>query len=62
VKKIPFVQLEAAITGSESAGFCLACGEETYGVEPDGRNYTCEYCDEKQVFGAEEIMTMGAFE
>lgn len=33
-------------------GLCLACGEITYGgVEPDARNYHCEECGERQVFG-----------
>lgn len=31
----------------DNTGICLACGEETepWTVEPDARNYTCEYCD-----------------
>ena len=40
-------------------GFCLECGAEAYGVEPDARNYECEECGAKKVFGAEEVLLMG---
>jgi hypothetical protein len=40
-------------------GFCIACGEEAYGVEPDARRYECECCEEKQVYGLEELVMMG---
>ena len=45
--------------GLGNAGFCLACGEEADGCEPDARKYTCDYCGEKKVYGAEEILMMG---
>lgn len=45
----------------ELAGFCVACGEQHDGLlEPDARNVHCEICGEDQVFGAEEIVLMGA--
>ena len=47
---------------SEYGGICLACGEEAWETEPDARNYTCEYCGAKQVFGIEELLMMGAVE
>lgn len=40
----------------DNCGFCLACGHEQDGCEPDARNYECEACGKKQVFGAEEIL------
>lgn len=43
----------------DNGGFCLACKEEAWGVEPDARNYECECCGENQVFGLEEILMMG---
>jgi hypothetical protein len=43
----------------EYEGFCVACGESAYGVEPDARNYECESCGKNQVFGAEELLMMG---
>jgi hypothetical protein len=43
----------------DQAGFCLACGNEQYGCEPDARRYRCEACGEKQVYGASELVFMG---
>lgn len=40
----------------DNPGFCIACGEDADGVEPDARKYTCECCDEPAVYGAEEIL------
>lgn len=42
--------------GLDNPGFCLACGCEVEGVEPDACNYECEACGEAEVFGAEELM------
>jgi hypothetical protein len=64
MKRPTFGQLEEAMRSNESLGFCLACGEENDGVEPDARNYTCSACGERQVFGAEELMikvALGAY-
>ena len=53
---------ESAITGADlsSIGYCLACGEEHEGIEPDAEHYACEACDEPDVFGAEQLVIMGA--
>jgi len=54
---------ERIIAGGESGdymGFCIACGENAYGVEPDARRYVCESCDVKAVYGAEELLLMTA--
>lgn len=40
----------------DNLGFCLACGIETGGVEPDACGYECEACGEDQVFGCDELM------
>ena len=53
--------LNRAIEGDESAGFCLACGDDCTGVEPDARKYKCEGCGAHKVYGAEELMLMGLF-
>ena len=29
-------EVEAELSGDNNIGFCLACGEEAYGVEPEG--------------------------
>lgn len=49
----------AAIEADDYLGFCLACGEEAYGVEPDAREYECESCGERKVYGAAELLIMG---
>jgi hypothetical protein len=43
----------------EYGGFCIACGEQAFSVEPDARCYECESCGEKRVYGAQEIAVMG---
>jgi len=50
-------QIEAADANYD--GFCIKCGAEADGVEPDACNYPCEACGENQVFGASEIAIMG---
>lgn len=42
-------------TTLDNPGFCRACGNEQEGCEPDARNYRCESCGKREVFGAEEI-------
>lgn len=39
-------------------GWCLTCGEEVDGVEPDARKYTCEACEKPTVYGIEELLMM----
>ena len=65
IKIMPFplrgIILDSAIEAcqeDDNLGFCLACGDEAYGVEPDARRYTCESCDQPAVYGAEEILIM----
>ena len=43
-------------TSLDDPGFCLSCGAEVSGVEPDACGYTCEACGEENVFGVEEII------
>ena len=52
-------EVMAAVLADDSLGFCLACGAEAFGVEPDARKYECEVCGESKVYGAEEILLMG---
>ena len=47
---------------ADQAGFCLACGAQQYGCEPDARNYVCEVCGDRKVFGASELVVMGLVE
>jgi hypothetical protein len=60
--KIDMNRVIEALEEDECIGFCLACGEEQPGVEPDAREYECDVCGQRQVYGAEEVMLMGAVE
>ena len=44
-----------------SNGFCLACGAENEGVEPDALKYTCTSCEAPKVYGAEELLLMNLY-
>lgn len=44
---------------SGSIGFCISCGDECYGCEPDARKYECPSCGKNAVYGAEEVLMMG---
>jgi predicted amidophosphoribosyltransferase len=39
----------------DNPGFCIACGRDAEGVEPDARRYHCESCGLPAVYGAEEL-------
>ena len=47
-----------AVEADDNLGFCLGCGAEAYGIEPDARKYECEECGECKVYGAEELLIM----
>ena len=51
-------QVMDAVRADDYLGFCLECGAEASGVEPDARNYECESCGANRVFGAEEVLLM----
>ena len=53
--KVTVEQILAAVE-ADCRGFCLSCGAEAYGVEPDAREYVCESCGAARVFGAEELL------
>ena len=40
----------------DNPGFCLACGAEVDGCEPDARDYECDECGETKVYGAMEVL------
>lgn len=56
--KISMDQVIEACESDDGRGFCIACGAEAYGVEPDARKYECESCGENKVYGAEELLMM----
>ena len=48
-----------AVEADDHIGFCTACGEDADGCEPDAREYECECCGERAVYGAEHLMLGG---
>lgn len=57
--KVTLELVQAAVerhdTTLDDPGFCVACGHECDGVEPDAREYECEVCGCHTVYGAEEL-------
>jgi Zn finger protein HypA/HybF involved in hydrogenase expression len=58
--KFKLEEIEAVMEDME--GFCIKCGHQQSGVEPDARKYKCEDCGEDAVYGAEELIIMGLVE
>ena len=50
---------EEQMFGLGNSGFCVSCGEEQDGVDPDARGDECECCGEKAMYGAQELVLMG---
>jgi len=48
--------VERQMFGLDNPGFCISCGNEQEGCEPDARKYECEICGEKEVYGAQELV------
>lgn len=46
----------SAVEADDQRGYCVGCGAEATGVEPDARRYECDVCDQPMVYGAEELM------
>ena len=49
-------QIVEAVESGEYMGFCVECGAEVDGVEPDARHYQCPECGKRAVYGAEELL------
>ncbi len=58
--EIDIDRIMAAVEEDDNKGFCTACGDEAWGVEPDARRYRCKSCGQPAVYGAEELLMMGA--
>lgn len=43
----------------DNPGWCIRCGEEQDGCEPDARGYTCDSCGERSVYAPEELLLRG---
>lgn len=53
---IPTPRLLEVLASDECVGFCLSCGAEEEGVEPDAENYKCHTCGAMDVYGAEQVL------
>ena len=40
----------------DNPGFCISCGEDADGYEPDAEYHECECCGMPSVFGAMQVM------
>ncbi len=56
-KKITAAAVKA-MKGLASPGWCVKCGKEHKGIEPDARKYVCAKCGSTSVYGAEELVLM----
>ncbi len=50
--------VERAAYSLDNPGFCISCGEEMDGCEPDMEKGTCEICGGPFVYGAEQLLLM----
>ena len=64
-KSLTLARVEHAVKremfGLDDPGFCLKCGEEQGGCEPDAEGYKCEECGTNTVYGAMEVLFRGNF-
>lgn len=51
--------VERRFSSLDNPGFCVTCGADAEGCEPDAREYECEACGESTVYGAEELLFGG---
>jgi len=53
-------EMEEIMFGNDyGRGFCIVCGADRYGCEPDAENYHCDDCGSKAVMGAEQALLLG---
>lgn len=61
-KSITYKRIEEAVvrqmTSLDNPGFCIACGEEADGCEPDAEGYKCDNCGKLKVYGAEMLLCL----
>jgi hypothetical protein len=54
--KVIFDATRRQMRDLDDPGFCVMCGNEQGGCEPDARRIRCEACGARQVFGAQELL------
>jgi len=64
VQYVTFKMTEAEFHEADegSLGYCIKCGSEQFGCEPDARRYTCESCEKNFVYGTQELLIMGCID
>lgn len=50
--------IEAGYSSLDNIGFCVECGAEHDGIEPDAEKDECENCGAMGVYGAEQLAIM----
>jgi len=58
VKNVVLTEEEWKLAVAEMFGYCIECGAERECCEPDAREYECEECGSRSVYGAEELLLM----
>lgn len=46
------IDLDVLWAADANSGFCLMCGRKVKDIGPDAREYECEFCGERAVYGA----------
>ncbi len=59
--KVDLEAVAAALERDDYTGFCISCGAETEGVEPDAERYECPECGLRRVYGAEQVLLLFSF-
>jgi hypothetical protein len=54
--EIAIAALCSAVECRQMIGYCIACGHQQDGCEPDAIQYACLNCGELCVYGAEELV------
>ncbi len=62
IKTIQVSEAEYSDLSENYGGFCIQCGDQADGVEPDARRYRCESCGANAVYGAEELLLRGVIQ
>ena len=55
-KSVTLPRVLVAIQEGGYPGFCVACGVEADGVDPDACGDECEECGAAALYGAEELL------
>jgi hypothetical protein len=49
---------EQGLLDLDNPGFCIDCGADAEGCEPDAERYKCEACGQRSVYGAEQLLLL----